>query len=31
VTFEPEGSADWQEARERFAQLSDAPAVEVSA
>jgi rhamnulokinase len=28
---EPQGSADWQEARERFAQLCDAPAVEVSA
>jgi sugar (pentulose or hexulose) kinase len=31
VRFEPEGSADWQESRERFAQLCDTPAVEVSA
>ena len=29
--FEPKGSADWREARERFAQLCDEPAVEVSA
>ena len=31
VRLEPRGSADWQEARERFAQLCDGAAVEVSA
>jgi len=31
TSYEPEGAADWQEARERFAQLCDTSAVEVSA